>query len=334
MARPQNFVVGNDETELELSVESRSFVNRVNDQVRRRHKRIFNVAGEGEEHSIIWRMFMAVTMESATFMGKNFQDNQNSIVNSADLTVKQMFDISSKLVAEQDEISVLETIGWEKHSWKYLSLIDERIINLQRTKVYVFSDSVLCLGKIHQNPESNEAWKKRTEWITSSQSYRDFDGINGEPTEFEWNIFPGFDTLQLYGKVKDLLSRFGETPENFTGRILFMSMFNDTSCGTKDNEKECVTNAEVVSYAKKFGIGQWSFIGPGSEKKWSSMEEDSPQGIWDNIAEKMLVEFAESGCPNFRATTPLSRGNSKTKDTENCLFTLLLTKKQFRLFFA
>ena len=90
-------------------------------------------------------MFVAITMESAVFMGKNFQDNQNFIVNTADLTLKQMFDISAKLVAEQDEISNLETIGWEKHSWKYLSLIgDERIIILQRAKVYVFSDSVLC----------------------------------------------------------------------------------------------------------------------------------------------------------------------------------------------
>ena len=113
-------------------------------------------------------------MESATFMGKNFQDNQNSIVNTADLTLKQMFDISATLVAEQDEISNLETIGWEKHSWKYLSLIDdERIINLQRAKVYVFSDSVLCLGKVHQHPESNEAWKKRIEWIIADKSYRD-----------------------------------------------------------------------------------------------------------------------------------------------------------------
>ena len=83
-------------------------------------------------------------------MGKNFQNNHNSIVNTADLTQKEMFDISAKLVAEQDEISGLETIGWEKHLWKYLSLIgDERIINLQRTKVYVFSDSVLCLARIH-----------------------------------------------------------------------------------------------------------------------------------------------------------------------------------------
>ena len=226
-----------------------------------------------------------------------------------------MFDISAKLVAEEDEISGLETIGWEKHSWKYLLLIDdERIINLQRAKVYVFSDSVLCLGKIHQNPDANEAWKKRIEWITTDQSCRDFDGISGEPTEFEWNIFPGFDTLQLHDKVKDLLSRLGKTPENFTGRILFMSMFNDISCGTKDNEKECVANVKVVSlYAKIFGIGQWSFIGPGSEKKWYSIKEDSPQGIWDHIAEKMLLEFAESTCPIFRATTRLSRGKLRSK---------------------
>ena len=220
-----------------------------------------------------------------------------------------MFDISTRSVSEQDEISGLETIGWENHSWKYLSLIgDERIINLQRTKVYLFSDSVLCLGKIHQNPESNEAWKKRIEWITSSQSYRNFDGIDGEPTKFEWNIFLGFDTLQLCDKVKSLLSRLGEIPENFTGRILFMSMFNDISCGTRE------ANARLVSlYARKFGKGQWSFIGPGSKKKWYSMEENSPQGIWDNLAEQMLLEFAKSGCPIFRASSPLSRGQLKSK---------------------
>ena len=80
-------------------------------------------------------------------------------------------------------------------------------------------------------------------------------------------------------------------------------------------------------FAKKFGKGQWSFFGPGSEKKWYCISEDSPQGIWDHIAEKILVEFAESGCPIFRATTPLSRGKLKAKDTENCRFTLLPTKK-------
>ena len=73
----------------------------------------------------------------------------------------KMFDISMKLVSEQDEISGLKTIGWENHSWKYLSLIDERAINLQRTKVYVFSDFVLCFGKIHESLQSNDAWEDR-----------------------------------------------------------------------------------------------------------------------------------------------------------------------------
>ena len=52
--RPQQFIIGNDETEVELSVESRSFVNRVNDQVRKRQKRISNVTEDGEKHSVIW----------------------------------------------------------------------------------------------------------------------------------------------------------------------------------------------------------------------------------------------------------------------------------------
>ena len=139
---------------------------------------------------------MAATMNAATFMGKNFVDNQNSIMDSTDLTLKKLFDISAKLVSEHDEIFNVDTIHWDKHSWKYLSLLgDETIINLQRAKVYVFSDSVLCLGRVHQHPKSNESWKDRTGRITISQGYRDYDGISGEPTEFEWNIFPGFSSM-------------------------------------------------------------------------------------------------------------------------------------------
>ena len=256
---------------------------------------------------MIWGMFMAVTLESAVFMRKNYQNNCHSIANTTDLTLKEMFDISTKLVSEQDEIPGLETIGWKNHSWKYLSLIgDERIINLQRTTVYVFSDSVLCLGKILQNPESNDSWEQKSGWINSSQNYRNIDRIDGEPTEFEWNIFPGFNTLQLCEKVKSLLYRLGETPE------FSQEEFYSRRCSAIF--QECLANARLVSlYARRFGKGQWSFIGPGSEKKWYSIKEDSPQGIWDNIAEKMLVEFAESGCPIFCATTPLSRGQLKSK---------------------
>ena len=300
----ENFVMDSDAAE---------FVNKVKDQVRNRQKRMSNVAESGDEHSIIWGMFMATTLNAATFMGKNFSTIQSVVKNHEDLTLKQMFDVTAQLVNNQEEINGLDKILYGKNSWTRLSLIDvETVINLQSTKVYVFSDSVLCLGKVLQHPESNETWKNRVAGIRSVKSYRDNDAITGESSELEWNIFPGFTTLQLCDKINDLLSNLGQTPENFTGRILFMSMFNDISCDRNDNIDECLANARVVKVlARKFGAGQWSFIGPGSEKKWYS--ENSPQGVWDNIAEKMLLEFAESGHPVFCATTRLSRGTLKSK---------------------
>ena len=132
--------------------------------------------------------------------------------------------------------------------------------------------------------------------------------------EFEWNIFPGFTTLELCTQVQELLSKLSVTPEKFTGRIIFMSMSNDISWGSKDNKKECESNAQLVSlYAKRFGAGQWSFLGPESEKKWYSISEDSPQGDWDRIAEQMMLTFAGSGHPVFRSTSPFSRGVLQSK---------------------
>ena len=48
-------------------------------------------------------------------------------------------------------------------------------------------------------------------------------------------------------------------------------------------------------------------------KRSAILEKRSPQRAWDHIADKMLLEFAESGHPIFRATTSLSKGVLKSK---------------------
>ena len=184
----------------------------------------------------------------------------------------------------------------------YLVMKESSIFNAQKsTSVQILycvlggSIKILNPTKLGRKGLNGSHLLNATETLTESMESR----LNSSGTSSQDS-----HTLQLCGKVKDLLSRLGETPEKFTG----------ISCGTKDNEQECLAHARVVSvYARRFGTGQWSFIGPGTEKKWYSIKEDSPQGIWDNIAEKMLVEFAESGCPIFRATTPLSRGQLRSK---------------------
>ena len=73
--------------------------------------------------------------------------------------------------------------------WRQLSFVDdEEVISLSHAKVYVFSDSVLCLGKMNENPQSNIAWEDSLRLFKSSSQCRALDTIDGEPMEFEWTI--------------------------------------------------------------------------------------------------------------------------------------------------
>ena len=47
--------------------------------------------------------------------------------------------------------------------------------------------------------------------------------------------FPGSTTLELVREVQKFMSKMGE-PEQFQGRIIFMSMFNDIIWRYEDNE--------------------------------------------------------------------------------------------------
>ena len=239
----EKFIVGSDTTE---------FVNKVRNQVRIPQKRMSNDAEDCTEHSIIWGMFMATTLNAVTFMGKSYSTMQNVVQNEENLTLKQMFDITAQTIHNEEEIYCLVTIHneeeiyclvkvvYQRNTWTQLSLISDPVnISLQSTKVYVFSDSVLCLGKVLQHLECNEAWKNRVAGVRSERNYSDFEDIKGESTEFEWSIFPGFTSLQLCDKISNLLSFLEQSPETFTGRILFMSVFNDISCDRKDNKEQC-----------------------------------------------------------------------------------------------
>ena len=134
---------------------------------------------------------MSSTLEASVFMGKNYSENLLSIRNAGkDLTMKLMFDISEKMIVGQsDEIYGVNTINWGDSSWKHLSLLsDEEVVSLSHAKVYVFSDSVLCFGKMSENPPPNIVWEDKLTWFKSSSQYRALDTIDGEPMEFEWNI--------------------------------------------------------------------------------------------------------------------------------------------------
>ena len=81
--RPEDdkFVIDDDmdsntATESNLSLRSRSFLNRVNDRLRKiLDQSSKDAMQDSDKHSVILGMFMSSTLEASVFMGKNYSDN-------------------------------------------------------------------------------------------------------------------------------------------------------------------------------------------------------------------------------------------------------------------
>ena len=269
---------------------------------------------------------MATTLNAATFMGKNFSTIQSVVKNHEDLTLKQMFDVTAQLVNNQDEINGLDKIQWEKYSWTRLSLIgDETVINLQRTKVYVFSDSVLCLGKVLQHPESNEAWKNRVAGVRSEKSYRDYDAINGEPTEFEWNIFPGFTTLQLCDKILKN-SELEAKHQKYEGRVVFRGDIVKDDSGFYAVFSEQGSSGSLMTVAKTMDIISRL---PGFDGQAADAVSAFSQVEMED-ADKML-NFPKPECPDIWIRLPRHKWPKSWSSIEDPVVPLerILWERQF-----
>ena len=91
-------------------------------------------------------------------------------------------------------------------------------------------------------------------------------------------------------------------------------MNNDIVWRERGNTEKCEKNSvEVATYTRRFTRGHWSFLGPGSEKKWYGTCSDKPDGDLDRTAERIMINFAESGHPFFRATSALERVEMRSK---------------------
>ena len=161
--------------------------------------------------------------------------------------------------------------------WEKLSMVnDEDVIKLMMAKVYVFSDSVLCVGKVGGHPQSNIDWENMLEWFKITTQYRELHGIDGVPLEFEWMIFPGHTTLEIVQVVQELMRRLSCEPEKFQGRIIFMSMYNEIEWGSEKNERVCLANAAIMGCPKRFA------------KEWSATDIFKPGGRRDKVADLMM----------------------------------------------
>ena len=118
----------------------------------------------------------------------NLRYVENHLWNSVGL----LFNETGKLISEQKEITGVSTLGFKDATWMSTSSLCSKAYQITNAKANVFSDSVLCVGKMGDDPIAN--WKTKIEWYSENNHLKDMNRIDGKPTEFEWKIFPGITT--------------------------------------------------------------------------------------------------------------------------------------------
>ena len=146
------------------------------------------------------------------------------------------------------------------------------------------------------------------------------------------NVLEGTVTCPiLFIHSRDSQRRNKRHPFHVKERIIFMSMHNDIDWTQKHNEDICGQNSSRVSaHVKSFPTGCWTFLGPGDEEKWYGTLSRKPEEKWNDTAYILMQEFAESGHPVFRCSSPLSRktltskGGGANSDTAEQLLKIMI----------
>ena len=153
-------------------------------------------------------------------------------------------------------------------------------------------------ARIHQNPLQN--------------GNVEFRGFRTQISTENW--MAGHMTLQVLHEIQKLMATLICNEKEFQRRIIFMSMVNDIEWRNKVRQQSMFgkfTNGEYVRQK----VRHRSFVIPRAlfRRKWYNTLKVKPPGQWDEVAELMLLNFQESHHPIFRATSPLERGQLKTK---------------------
>ena len=131
--------------------------------------------------------------------------------------------------------------------------------------------------------------------------------------EFKWKIFPGFTKSDLLTQIQEFMKEQKCDPEQFKGRIIFMSKFNDIvweKKGMKKNVKVMLVKLRTMLADFRAVIGHsWDLDQKRSGAELSLKKLD---GVWGTTAEDMMLEIAAIH-PLFRASSALERGELRSK---------------------
>ena len=178
---------------------------------------------------------MTTTLRAAVHRGKDYEVNLRYEKNHHWKTAGQLFRKTEKLVRSQTETADISLINFQDIRWYRQLYCTGELIKYSIAKAFIFSGSVLSLRRM--GDDLVESWKKQIQWYSDNNYFGESD--DGQLLEFEWKIFPGLTTLGILNQIQQMMGELQCEPENFTGRIMFMSVFNDIVWNVIGHDETC-----------------------------------------------------------------------------------------------
>ena len=170
------------------------------------------------------------TPKAAIHLGNDHDVNLRNGQNSSWRTTGQLFG------SGQTETTGINLIDSQDLRWISTNLLHSRAYQYANAKVYVFSDSVLCLGRIGDNPVGSK--KKKIEWYSETNFFSELHRIEMESRWSSSGRFSQDSRQRVFSRrFRKTMGELQCDPPDFQDRFVFMSMFNDIVQDAKGNEK-------------------------------------------------------------------------------------------------
>ena len=129
---------------------------------------------------------MSTTMKSAVHLGR---ENQQNLIACRNTNFEELFDLTLRLIVE-NSFKILNTSSpvFDLSFWMRSTLCHDQVIMWAKAKVHVYSDSVLCLGKLHDHPEANEKWRDQVSEFQRLNEYEILRQIQNEMKTRQVNL--------------------------------------------------------------------------------------------------------------------------------------------------
>ena len=101
--------------------------------------------------------FLSTSMKAAVHFGPNYNEIVEVYRNTNFEELKNLFDIILRLILEHEaEMLNVSPNDWTAPSWTRYTLTHDQVMKWTKAKVHVYSDSVLCLGRMQEQKRTND----------------------------------------------------------------------------------------------------------------------------------------------------------------------------------